>query len=233
MGSCSAFDARKTNAAMPTSITRNAATTETTWKRRSSASGTNDPRRITSRTTSGPISNASAAKSPHRARSSRHVVPDAPTASVGGGAATPTPKVNTPPGLCPSSPITLQRTVYPLPRASRETGATTTYPSSSVRAVPETTVPSGASTSMAFAEMVTGSLKRSRTAVGGVSTRDCVTGSELRRLTWASAADGATSAHSITKRRTRLRVTVRSTRSDRRWERRPDRRRGGRRAART
>ena len=96
--------------AIPTSITRNAATTETRWKRRSSGSGTR-PRRITSRTTSGPMSRASALKSAHRAMSSRHVVPEAPTASVGGGAATPTPNVKTPAGECPSSPITRHRTV--------------------------------------------------------------------------------------------------------------------------
>ena len=69
------------------------------------------PRRTTSRSTSGPMSSASAPKSAQRARSSRHVVPDAPTASVGGGALTPTPKVKTPAGECPSSPITRQRTV--------------------------------------------------------------------------------------------------------------------------
>ena len=41
---------------------------------------------------------------------------------------------------------------------------------------------------------MTGWLKRSRISVGGVSTRDCVTGSELCSVTCAKAADGASSA---------------------------------------
>ncbi len=72
-------------------------------------------------------------KSAQRATSSFHVDPPAPTASVGGGAGTPTPNVKTPAGAWPSPPITRQRTVYAAPRRSPETGARTTLPRSVVR----------------------------------------------------------------------------------------------------
>ena len=109
-GSCNAFDARRTNATIPTSITRNAAATPSRWKPRSTRAGTG-PRTTTRRTTSGPIRSASATNRAQRATSSRQVAAEAPTASVGGGAATPTPNVKTPAGACPSAPITRQRTV--------------------------------------------------------------------------------------------------------------------------
>jgi hypothetical protein len=57
------------------------------------------------------------------------------------------------------------------------------WPPLSVRAGPETSVPSGASTRTAFGAMVTGPLNVSRTSVGGTSTRDCVTGTEDTRVT--------------------------------------------------
>jgi hypothetical protein len=59
-----------------------------------------------------PIIRASDANRAHRATSSRHVIPDAPTASVGGGAATSTPNVKTPVATWPSAETTRQRTVY-------------------------------------------------------------------------------------------------------------------------
>ena len=57
------------------------------------------------------MTSARAAKRSQRARSSFHVVPLAPTASVGGGGLTPTPNVKTPEGEWPSEPVTRQRTV--------------------------------------------------------------------------------------------------------------------------
>ena len=58
-----------------------------------------------------PTRSASEAKSAQRATSSRHVIADAPTASVGGGGSTPTPNVKTPVPTCPSAEISRQRTV--------------------------------------------------------------------------------------------------------------------------
>ena len=110
---------------MPMLIAMNAETVVRTLILFSSGAGTG-PRRMSSRTTSGPITRASAAKRPQRAASSFHVVAPAPTASVGGGAFTPTPKVNTPAGEWPSADVTRHLTVYPCPRETPETGATTT-----------------------------------------------------------------------------------------------------------
>jgi hypothetical protein len=164
-----------TKAAMPTLMTEKAATVVSRWNRCSSAGGT-APRRITSLNSSGPMTSASAAKSPHRAASSFHVVPLAPTASVGGGAFTPIPNVYTPAGECPSWPVTCQRTVYADPRASLDTAATTTLPPSVNLVVPDRTVPSDANTWIARELPVTDSLNRSRICLGGDSIFDCVAG---------------------------------------------------------
>ena len=58
------------------------------------------------------MSSASATKYAQRTTCSVRVGPDAPYASVGGGAATRTPKVQTPDTTCPSDEIACQRTVY-------------------------------------------------------------------------------------------------------------------------
>ena len=169
------------------------------------------PRRITSRTTSGPISSASAAKSAQRARSSRHVVPDAPTASVGGGAGDTDAERE---DARRASARRLRSRASARCSPSRRRGERRARPRRTRRPrsapSPRARVPSGASTSIAFEVIVTGWLKRSRTSVGGVSTRDCVTGSELMRVTCASAADGARSAHEHRDERgRRLRLTGR------------------------
>ena len=183
IGSCERVRrAQARTPAMPTSITRNAATTETMWKRRSSARAPT-PRRITSRTTMRSDQQRRArAKSAHRATSSRHVVPDAPTASVGGGAGnTDAEREHARRASArrlrsrasePCSPLPATR---PARRARRRR---TRRPLSSPS--PESDGAVGREhAGSAFDEIVTGSLKRSRISVGGVSTRDCVTGSEL------------------------------------------------------
>ena len=201
-------------------MTAKAATMGTRWKRRSSAFGTG-PRRTRRRTASGPITSASAANRSQRETSSFQVAAPAPTASVGGGASTPTPKVNTPAGEWPSPPVTRQRTVYAAPRASPETGATTTVPSRATRARPESTRPFGDRTRMASLPAVTAELKRRRISVGGTSTRDCVAGDALLRDACAAAEAGTTSAAAVETARRRQRFTAR-----------PRCRRGGRRSAR-
>ena len=65
-----------------------------------------------------PSSSASETKNAQRTTSSRQVMPEAPTASVGGGASTPTPNVKTPVPTWPSADSSRQRTVYASP--SRE-----------------------------------------------------------------------------------------------------------------
>src|SRR3954452_20259904 len=54
----------------------------------------------------------SARKYAQRTMCSVRVGPEAPYASVGGGAATPTPNVQTPETTCPSDESACQRTVY-------------------------------------------------------------------------------------------------------------------------
>ena len=113
----------------------------------------------------------------------------------------------------------------------RETGAVTTLPSSEVVVAPESSVPSGASTWIAPGDTVTAWLNRSRISCGGVSSRDCVTGCELSRITCPSAAFGASSVRSAQRRRARL--TAHSPRTGRRSSRSPGRRIGARPAGRT
>ena len=234
----SAAGARSTRAArtpaMPTSITRNAATTATRWKPRSRRSGTG-PRRMTSRTTSGPMSSASAPKSAQRARSSRQVVPEAPTASVGGGAATPTPNVKTPAGECPSLADHAPANGVPLALARGATpGATTTCPSSCGLRRPREHRAVGCE----HLDRVRGDRHRLVEAEPDLGRRrlDPRLRHRLRALerdvregrdTGArSAAAAATSTRSA-------RLTGRRARSARRWARRRGRRRAARRAART
>ena len=96
-----------------------------------------------------PIIRASEAKSAQRATSSRHVTPDAPTASVGGGGVTPTPKVKTPVPTCPSAETTRQRTVYAWPFTAPRIGARMTVFRSVCVTGPESLRPSGAYTTIA------------------------------------------------------------------------------------
>ena len=68
------------------------------------------------------------------------VGPEAPKASVAGGARCRTPKVKTPEITCPSAEIAVQRTVY-APRGSRLTGASIVRLPLLVRVSPETRRP--------------------------------------------------------------------------------------------
>ena len=117
--------------------------------------------------------------------------------------------------------------------ASRETGATTTYPSSSVRARPRDDRSVGREHLDGVrrdgdrpVEAKPDSRRRRVDARlrHGVRAHEVDVGERRRRRDERARAPRT--------RRTRPRVTARSTRSDRRWARRPDRRRGGRRAAR-
>ena len=78
---------------------------------RRSTRGSTTPGRTSRRTPTTPIRSESETNSAQRATSSRHVTPEAPTASVGDGAGTPTPKVYTPFPTWPSAEISCQRTV--------------------------------------------------------------------------------------------------------------------------
>ena len=88
----------------PVLSARNAPSVPRRWTRRSTR-GSTARGRTRSRIPTTPIISASETKSAQRATSSRHVTPDAPTASVGGGGVTPTPKVKTPFPTCPSAEI--------------------------------------------------------------------------------------------------------------------------------
>ena len=68
----------------------------TTWKKRASAARGSGSGRIKSRNPSPPTISASPRKYAQRTRSSARVGPEAPYASVGGGAAARTPNVHTP-----------------------------------------------------------------------------------------------------------------------------------------
>ncbi len=122
---------------------------------RRSTRGSTGRGRIRTRIPTTPITSASETNSTHRATSSRHVWPDEPTASVGDGASTPTPKVKTPLPTCPSAEISCQRTVYASPRASPRTGARITVLSADWVTLPECTRPSAASTTIESGVAVT------------------------------------------------------------------------------
>src|SRR5206468_7347407 len=125
---------------MPTSST---ATTPSpvSLKNRDSARGGSGPRTISSRKPRPPMSSASARKYAQRTRCSVRVGPEAPYASVGGGAATPTPNVQTPETTWPSDESACQRTVY-APLGNALSVVVITCGSALERVTPETTVPS-------------------------------------------------------------------------------------------
>jgi hypothetical protein len=122
---------------------------------RRSTRGSTTCGRTSSRIPTTPIRSASDTKSAHRATSSRQVIPEEPTASVGGGGSTRTPNVNTPVPMCPSAETSRQRTVYASPTASPVTGARMTVPPRSCVTAPETLRPSAAKTTIASGGVVT------------------------------------------------------------------------------
>src|SRR5579872_892534 len=81
--------------------------------------------------------------------SSVRVGPCAPTASVTGGAGTPTPNVYTPETMCPSFERACQRTVYG-PFGRRGKDATISRLFGTACGTPATFTPFGVSTSIAF-----------------------------------------------------------------------------------
>jgi hypothetical protein len=109
-GSCSASSALRTNATIPTSSTPTTPR-PISLKKRASARGGSGPRTMSSRKPSPPTSSASARKYAQRTRCSVRVGPEAPYASVGGGAETPTPNVQRPETTWPSDESARQRTV--------------------------------------------------------------------------------------------------------------------------
>ena len=98
------------------------------------------------------------------------VGPEAPYASVGGGAATPTPNVQTPETTCPSDEIACQRTVY-APFGTRFSVVSIRCGSAPLRVEPETTRPFESTTTIEFVSAFTPWSKRTQTVRGGCSSR--------------------------------------------------------------
>src|SRR4051812_1270649 len=96
----------------------------------------------------------SARKYAQRTMCSVRVGPDAPYASVGGGAAMSTPNVHTPETTWPSDDTACQRTVY-TPRGSERTRVEITCGSPPFFVTPDTTVPDADWTTIEFGSAFT------------------------------------------------------------------------------
>src|SRR5439155_9928116 len=128
------------------------------------------PRTISSRKPRPPTSSTSARKYAQRTKCSVRVGPDEPYASVGGGAATRTPNVQTPETTWPSEEIACQRTVY-APLGSVFSVVAITCGSVPLRVGRETTVPFDETTTIEFESAFTAWSKRTQTVRGACSTR--------------------------------------------------------------
>src|SRR3954454_13484102 len=126
----------------------------------------------------------SARKYAQRTMCSARVGPDAPYASVGGGAATPTPNVHTPETTRPSDDTACQRTVY-APRGADRTRVDITCGSPSFLVTPDTISPDADCTTIEFGSAFTPWSKRTQTVRGARSTRSRYDGCVARTLACA------------------------------------------------
>src|SRR2546425_8705815 len=178
---------------MPTSSTHTIPS-PTILKNRGSASGGSGPRSTSNGNPNPPSSNASPTKYAQRTKSSVRVGPDAPYASVGGGAAMRTPNVHTPETTCPSDDSACQRTVY-APRASDLAGTTIRRGAVASCVVPDSTSPVALSRTIEFGNAFTPWSKRIHTDWGARSSRCLYEGQVAKTLACAKAFPGTTSAH--------------------------------------